>query len=82
MCDKMNKNTKKSENNMVKIIDCPLCNGGKLKMDIANGYRIITDGRPSKLPLKKHCKNCNRNVKYIVVREADYEKTLAFVQAK
>lgn len=72
----------KSENKMVKIIDCPLCNGGKLKIDIANGYRVITDGFVSKLPLKKWCFNCNRNVKYIVVREADYESTLRWVQEK
>lgn len=67
---------------MQKIIDCPLCNGGKLKIDIANGYRIITDGRPSKLPLKKRCKVCNRNVKYIVVLESDYDRMLAWVQEK
>jgi hypothetical protein len=67
---------------MQKIIDCPLCNGGKLNIDIANGYRIITDGRPSKLPLKKRCKVCNRNVKYTVVRNEDYEATLAWVQEK
>ena len=67
---------------MVKIVDCPLCNGGKLKIDIANGYRVIMDGRPSKLPLKKLCKTCNRNVKYIVVREQDYDTMLQFVQKK
>ena len=67
---------------MQKIIDCPLCNGGKLNIDIANGYRIITDARPSKLPLKKRCKVCNRNVKYTVVRDEDYEATLAWVQEK
>lgn len=67
---------------MVKIIDCPLCNGGKLKIDIANGYKVITDGFVSKLPLKKRCPICNRNVKYIVVREADYENTLRWVQEK
>ena len=67
---------------MVKIIDCPLCNGGKLKIDIANGYKIITDGYVSKLPLKKKCNVCNRNVKYIVVRDDDYEKTLKWVQEK
>lgn len=67
---------------MQKIIDCPLCNGGELKIDIANGYCIITDGRPSKLPLKKRCKFCNRNVKYIVVLDSDYEKMLAWVQEK
>ena len=67
---------------MVKIIDCPLCNGGKLNIDIANGYKIIISGYVSKLPLKKRCKTCNRNVKYAVVREADYEKTLAWVNTK
>lgn len=67
---------------MVKLIDCPLCNGGKLKIDIANGYKIITDGYVSKLPLKKLCKVCNRNVKYIVVRDKDYESTLRWVQEK
>lgn len=67
---------------MVKVIDCPLCNGGKLNIDIANGYKIITSGYVSKLPLKKKCKVCNRNVKYIVVREEDYEKTLQFVTTK
>ena len=67
---------------MVKIIDCPLCNGGKLSIDIADGYKIITDGYFSKLPLKKYCKNCNRNVKYLVVHENDYQKMLEFVQSK
>ncbi len=67
---------------MQKIIDCPLCNDGKLNIDIANGYRIITDGRPSKLPLKKRCKVCNRNVKYIVVLGSDYDRMLAWVQEK
>jgi hypothetical protein len=67
---------------MVKVIDCPLCNGGKLNINIADGYKIITDGYVSKLPLKKQCKNCNRNVKYLVVHENDYQKMLEFVQSK
>jgi hypothetical protein len=67
---------------MVKVIDCPLCNGGKLNINVANGYKIITDGYVSKLPLKKYCKNCNRNVKYLVVHENDYQKMLEFVQSK
>ena len=79
---KMNKNAKKSENIMVTLVDCPRCYGGILKINIANGYKVITDGRPSKMPLKTVCKNCNRNIKYIVVRDEDYEKTLAFVQQK
>ena len=67
---------------MVKIVDCPLCNGGKLNISVAEGYEIITDGYISKLPLKKKCKNCNRNVKYLVVRKEDYDRTLKFVQEK
>ena len=67
---------------MIVEFDCPLCNGGKLKLNIANGYKVITDGRPSKLPLKKRCKNCNRNIKYIVARDEDYNEVLAMVQRK
>lgn len=67
---------------MVKIVDCPLCNGGKLNISVANGYKIIIDGYVSKLPLKKKCKNCNRNVKYLVVKDEDYEKMLKYVQEK
>lgn len=67
---------------MVKLVDCPRCNGGKLKINTANGYRIITDGRPGKMPLKIVCKNCNRGIKYIVVKEEDYDKMLAYVQSE
>lgn len=67
---------------MQMLIDCPLCNGGKLKIDMANGYRIITDGILSKMPCKKHCQTCNRDVKYIVVRDEDYERTLAWIHEK
>ncbi len=67
---------------MVKIVDCPLCNGGKLNISVANGYKIITDGYVSKLPLKKKCKICNRNVKYLVVKDEDYDKMLQYVQQK
>jgi hypothetical protein len=54
---------------MQKIIDCPLCNGGKLKIEIANGYRIVTSGALSKLPCIAVCKTCNRRVKYSVEKE-------------
>ena len=56
---------------MVKIIDCPLCNGGKLKIEISNGYKIVTTGRISELPCVCRCRNCNRNVKYKVVKEKE-----------
>lgn len=67
---------------MVKIIDCPCCTEGHLKIDIANGYKIIVDGYLSKLPLKKHCKCCGKDIKYLVVNEEDYEKMLAWVHEK
>jgi hypothetical protein len=67
---------------MILEIDCPRCNGGTLKVNVPSGYKVITDGRPSKLPLKKICKNCNRGIKYTVVKEADYETMLAYVQKK
>lgn len=59
---------------MVKVIECPLCNGGKLKVDISRGYKIVTNGAMSELPCIVHCKNCNRNVKYKVVKEEQDEQ--------
>ena len=56
---------------MVKIIDCPLCNGGTLKIDISNGYKIVTTGALSQLPCIAVCKNCNRRVKYKVEKEEE-----------
>lgn len=54
---------------MEKVIACPLCNGGKLKIHISNGYKIVTSGAMRELPCICRCKNCNRNVKYKVVKE-------------
>ena len=59
---------------MVKIIDCPLCNGGKLKIDIANGYKVVTNGALSELPMIVVCKTCNRRVKYTVIKEESDKK--------
>jgi C4-type Zn-finger protein len=59
---------------MVKIIDCPLCNGGKLKIQISNGYEIAFNGAMKDLPSIVRCKNCNRNVKYKVVKEGNEVK--------
>jgi hypothetical protein len=59
---------------MVKFIDCPLCNGGKLKIDISNGYKIVTSGALSELPCIVVCKTCNRRVKYKVVKEDENQK--------
>lgn len=59
---------------MKKIIDCPLCNGGKLKIDISNGYKIVTSGAMRDLPCRIFCKTCNRTVKYAVKPIEDYQK--------
>ena len=56
---------------MQKIVDCPLCNGGKLKIEISRGYKIVTSGAMSELPCIAFCKNCNRKVKYKVVKEEE-----------
>lgn len=54
---------------MTQIVDCPLCNGGKLKIDISHGYKVVTNGAMSELPCIAVCKTCNRKVKYKVVKE-------------
>lgn len=56
---------------MKKTIDCPLCNGGKLHIEISSGYRVVTTGKISELPCVAFCKNCNRKVKYKVVKEQE-----------
>lgn len=59
---------------MIKEIDCPLCNGGKLKLNISNGYEVVTSGKLGKLPYVCVCKNCNRKVKYDLVKQPKIEK--------
>jgi hypothetical protein len=54
---------------MVKNIDCPICEKGKLQIDIANGYKIVCEGKMSELPCRIYCKNCRRTIKYKVVKD-------------
>lgn len=54
---------------MVKIIDCPLCNGGKLRIDIPQGYKVVTNGALKELPCVAICKTCNRKIKYKAQKE-------------
>lgn len=54
---------------MEKTINCPLCNGGKLIIDIPNGYKVVTSGRLKDLSCVVYCKTCNRKVKYNIVKE-------------
>ena len=52
---------------MVKIIECPACNNKGLKIEVNNGYRVITTGRPMKeYPLSITCTVCKRKIKYAV----------------
>jgi hypothetical protein len=54
---------------MKQVVDCPLCNGGKLNIDVPKGYKIITSGRLKDLLCVVNCKNCNRKVKYNIIKE-------------
>lgn len=55
---------------MVKHYDCPACGNKGLKLDINNGYRVVTTGRPMKeFPSLVLCLVCKRKIKYDVVKE-------------
>jgi C4-type Zn-finger protein len=54
---------------MVKNVDCPICEKGKLEFNIKNGYKVVFEGKMSELPCKIYCKNCRRSIKYKVVKE-------------
>lgn len=53
---------------MVKEYKCPICDKSGLKIDIANGYKIVFEGKLSDLPCRIYCKNCRRLIKYNVVK--------------
>lgn len=54
---------------MVKKVDCPICEKGKLEFNIANGYKVVFEGKMSELPCKIYCKNCRRFIKYNIVKQ-------------
>jgi hypothetical protein len=56
---------------MVVNIDCPICEKGKLQVNIKNGYKVVCEGKMSELPCKIYCKNCRRFIKYKVVKESE-----------
>lgn len=56
---------------MVVNIDCPICEKGKLQVNIKNGYKVVYEGKMSELPCKIYCKNCRRFIKYKVVKESE-----------
>ena len=51
------------------IIECPICNGGKLNIDTKEGCKVVTTGKLKDLPCKVFCKNCNRFIKYALVEK-------------
>ena len=54
---------------MVRNYNCPICEKGKLQLNITNGYKVVFEGKMSELPCKIYCKNCRRSIKYKVVKE-------------
>lgn len=54
---------------MQKVINCPICENGKLEIEIKGEEKIITSGRFGSLPYKAYCKSCHRFIKYNVVKE-------------
>lgn len=53
---------------MVKIYECPTCNNLGLKVDLPEGKRIVTTGKPIKeLPCVVLCSVCKRKIRYEVV---------------
>lgn len=56
---------------MIKSIECPICNKGKLQINISHGYKVVTSGHLKDLPCIAYCKNCNRKIKYNVVKDEE-----------
>lgn len=56
---------------MVKVMNCPVCEKGKLPIDISNGYKVVFQGKFNELPCRIFCKNCKRLIKYKVVKNEE-----------
>lgn len=54
---------------MVKTYDCPICEKGKLQIDLSNGYTAVFEGKMSEMPCRIFCKNCKRQIKYKAVKQ-------------
>lgn len=55
---------------MVKIWECPACHNAGLKIEVKNGYKVVTSGKPlSEFPCMTLCKVCKRKIKYDVIKE-------------
>lgn len=50
-------------------VQCPTCENKGLKIEINNGYKVVTTGRPlSQFPMATKCSICKRIIKYDVVK--------------
>lgn len=56
---------------MEKIIACPICENGKLSIEIKDGQRVITSGKFGKYPYKVYCKSCHRFIKYNIEKDSN-----------
>lgn len=55
---------------MQEIVRCPACQNKGLKIEINNGYKVVTTGRAlSDFPMITKCSVCKRTIKYDVVKE-------------
>ena len=54
---------------MERIVDCPICDYGKLHIELAKDEKVIMNGRFGKYPYKAYCKKCHRFIKYNIEKE-------------
>ncbi len=53
-------------------IECPVCYNNGLLIELNNGCRIVTSGKPLKeYPCVCVCKICKRKIRYEVVKDID-----------
>lgn len=51
-------------------VSCPACQNKGLKIEVNNGYKVVTSGRAlSDFPMVTKCSVCKRTIKYDVVKD-------------
>lgn len=54
---------------MLNFYECPACGNKGLKIDIADGFKIVTTGKPIReMQCAIMCSVCKRKIKYDVVK--------------
>lgn len=54
---------------MVKVVNCPICEKGKLNIFIFKDYEICFSGKISEMFNRVYCTNCKRQIKYKVIKK-------------